>query len=257
MKNKIIILLIIALQICGAITFATINAKYIYGTTDNLFYLWRYGAFSLFGIVGGVASGFIPLERIGRFYNKTVKWTVITIASLAMLLFLFDLFFYYSDCLALKDHVLAWLDPTAYANSNGYLIVKNMQIREGAQIFGGQDIGFTKPFVSEMVLSYLIGTFGWILFGMVILLAAFLTYIMFIQSLEIQIPICRFIAMAILLYMAFSFLWNIAMVFNLVPLTSSHFPFLSYDRFSLVFDLCLMGVFIRMGTVGLNNNFVR
>lgn len=248
-KNKMILLLILSLQICGAITFATVNAKYLHGKSDNLFYFWRYGAFSLFGIISGMICSTIPFEKMGQFYNKTVKWVAIMFALLAVSLFLFDLFFYYDHGFILKDCTLAWLDPIAYANSNGYLIVRNMQIREDAQLLGGQGIGFTGIFVSEMVLSYIIGTCGWILFGMVVFLAVCLMFKMFIRSIRIEITICRFIAMAIWVYIAFSFLWNIAMVFNIMPLTSSHFPFVSYDRFSLVFDLCMMGIFIRMITV--------
>lgn len=246
MKNKIIIVLILALQICGAITFATINAKYLYGTSDDLFYFWRYGAFSLFGIIGGVVCYFIPLEKADRFYNKAVKRTIIAIASLAALLFILNLFFYFNDGLTLKDSVNAWLNPAAYANSNGYLILKNLQIREAAQLFGGQDIGFNGLFVNEMVLSYIIGTLGWVFFGIVLLSATFLSYTMLARSLKIQIPICRLIAVSIWVYITFSFIWNVCTVFNLVPFASCHFPFLSYDRFSLVFDLCLMGIFIRM-----------
>lgn len=257
MKSKIIILIILAIQICGAITFTAVNAKYLYGTTDNLFYLWRYGAFSLIGIAAGIICSFIPLEKIDRFFNKAVKWTFVTIVILAVLLYLFDLFFYYDHGLVLKERILVWLDPDAYANSNGYIIMINRQIREGAQLFGGRDIGFIKLFVNDMILSYMIGTSGWVLFGAVILLSTLLVLKMSTESFKIEIPICRFIAMTIWIYIAVSFLWNIAMVFNIMPLTNSHFPFLSYDRSSLVFDMCLMGIFIRMATVGGKSNFVR
>lgn len=248
LKNRII-LLILGLQICGALTFATVNPKYLYGTEDNLFYFWRYGAFSLFGIIGGIICYFIPFESMNKYLKNTVKWTIVTIVSLSAAIFLFHLFFYYSDGLVLKESTQAWLDPKAYINSSGYLIMKNMKIREMAQLFGGHNIGFDKLFANESILSYIIGTLGWILFGVVIFLSVALAYNMFIQGMKIKMPLCRFIAIATWVYIVFSFLWNSMMIFNLIPFAEIHFPFLSYDRFSLVFDLCLMGIFVRMTTL--------
>jgi cell division protein FtsW (lipid II flippase) len=73
---------------------------------------------------------------------------------------------------------------------------------------------------------------------------------MFIKRLKTAIPICKFIASVILLYIVFSFIGNVAMLYNWLPVTGFHFPFVSYNRFTLIFDLCLMGILIRMTDIG-------
>ncbi len=248
-KNKSILLPVFILQICGIITFATMNTKELYGKWDHLFYFWRYGAFSLYGLIGGILCCFIPIEKLDRFFNKTVKRLIIVFAALAAVIFLADLFFYYSDGLVLKQRVLAWLDPLAYKYRNGYWAFRNQQIREAAQLLGGEDMVFIKSFAHDMVLGYIIGTFGWLKFGLVGFLALFLSYRMLKQVLCMNRPSYRFMATGIWIYITASFLWNIAMVFNWMPLGRSHFPFVSYARFYLIFDWCILGVFMRLTSI--------
>jgi cell division protein FtsW (lipid II flippase) len=55
----------------------------------------------------------------------------------------------------------------------------------------------------------------------------------------------KYIAGLILIYFTYNIIANILTVFGFGIYNSSHFPFLSYGRFTLIFDLCLTGILMR------------
>jgi cell division protein FtsW (lipid II flippase) len=252
LKSKSILVPIIALQLCGAIIFSTVNAKYLYGTDDNLFYFWRYGAFSLFGIIGGIACYFIPVEKINRFFSKTVKWGVAAISLLLYGLYWLDNNFY-----SIPHRISIWLDPYIDPKGAGYGIINRHEILQSAQIFGGVDKGVNAYDINNYILSYTTQRLGLVMFCIIIVIMAVLVIFMFTARKKITVPLCKFISFVIFLYITLSFALNITMTFNWLPVTNFHFPFISYDRFTLIFDLCMISVFIRMTRVGTESKFTR
>jgi Bacterial cell division membrane protein len=249
LRNKYIIILILALQLCGAIIFSTVKAKYLYGTNDNLFYFWRYGAFSLFGIIGGIACYFIPLEKLDRIFSKPIR-QIITVTALL----LYGLYWIGNNFYTLPYRISIWLDPYIDPNGAGYGIIHRIGVLQSAHIFGGIDAEINTHVSSEYILCYTAQRLGLVMICAVIVIMVVLVIFMFTICNKIAVPLCKFISFIILLYITFSFVWNIAATFNWLPVSSSHFPFISYNRFTLIFDLCMMGIFIRMTTVGILEN---
>lgn len=251
-KSKFIIVLILVLQLCGAIIFSTINAKYLYGTDNNLFYFWRYGAFSLFGIIGGIACYFIPIERLNRFFNKTIKWIVVLISTLLYGLYWLDNNFY-----SIPHRISIWLNAYSDPTGAGYGVINRHEILQSAQIYGGVDKGVNAYEINNYILSYIAQRLGLVMFCVIIAIMVILVIFMFIERKKITVPLCKFISLVIFLYITISFTFNIAMAFNWLPITNFHFPFISYDRFTLIFDLCLMSIFIRMTRFGTESKLMR
>lgn len=252
LKSKYIIIPIFALQLCGAIIFSTVNAKYLYGTDDNLFYFWRYGAFSLLGIIGGIACSFIPIEKFNQFFNKTLKWGVAVI-----LLLFYGLYWLCNNFYSIPHRISLWLDPYIDSMGAGYGIINRHEIFKSAQLFGGVHKGVNAYDANYYILSYTTQSLGLVMFFVLIVIMLVLVICMFIEHKKITEPLCKFISFVIFLYITFSFAFNMAMTFNWLPLTSFHFPFISYDRYSLIFDLCIIGVFIRMRGIGTASEFMR
>ncbi len=236
-----------SLQLCGAVIFSTVNAKYLYGTEDPLFYLWRYCVFSLFGIIGGTVFYLIPVEKFNPYFNKSLKWIITVVPLVFYMLYWLD-----NNLYAIPQRISIWLNPYTDPMGAGYGVIQRLEGLQSARIFGGVHTGLDGNDAGRYVLSYTTQRLGLVMLSLIVAIMLVLIIFMFAAWRKTTVHLCKFIAFIIFLYITFSFAGNIAMTFNLLPVRVLHFPFVSYLRFTLVFDLCLTGLFIRVTEVGAN-----
>lgn len=240
LNSKSILIPILTLQLCGAVILFNTNTRYLYGTNDPLFYLWRYGSFSLFGIISGTACYLIPFEKLNSYFSKPDKW-IITVVSLLF----YGLYWLDNNLYAMPHKISVWLNPYMDSQGAGYGIIQRLEVFQSAKIFGGVHTGLSGNNAGRYVLSYTAQSLGLAMLSLVVAIMLVLITFMFAAWRKTTVQLCKFIAFIIFLYITLSSAGNIAMVFNLLPVASFHFPFISYNKLTLIFDLCLMGVFIR------------
>lgn len=247
LNNKSILIPILALQLFGALIFSNTDIRYLYGINDPMFYLWRYGSFSLIGFIGGSVCYLIPFEKLNPYFNKPLK-LIITFVSLLI----YGLYWLDNNFYAMPHKISLWLNPYIDPKGAGYGIIQRLEIFKSAKIFGGVHTGLNGNGTGSFILSHTAQNLGLAMVFLIVISTLILIILMFAACRKTTVQLCKFIAFIIFLYITFSFAQNIAMTFNLLPVTSFHFPFISYNRFTLVFDLCIMGVFIKVTETGAN-----
>lgn len=241
-KNIFILSIIFALQICVGIIYSTVDSVYLYGTDDDRFYLWRFGAFSLFGVLVGAAVGRIPLEKLNRFWGGPQKWILSTIIAASVVL----------PCLSYilssygRRALSVWLNPSSDPDGSGYLYLYKSSMLRMSSLIGGSYSNLPPGYAKNDILVYAVSSIGIIPAYLIIVLGLALLAAFIFQYKMISVPICKYISALIVIYFAYAVIANSLSTFNMLPYNNSHFPFVSYDKFTLVFDMCLVGIFMRM-----------
>lgn len=124
-----------------------------------------------------------------------------------------------------------------------YIQIKNLLASVGLK---GNGFTFPKrglPIVdSDLVLTYIIYTFGWIAgFTLIILILAFLAR-MFVAAKEVKDVYGRFIIQGFMCIFAMEFIWNILMILGFAPIVSVTLPFISYGGSRILTQMCAIGV---------------
>lgn len=235
-----------ALMLCAAAIYLTVDASYLYGTDDNLFYFWRFGAFSLFGLAGGAACCCLPLEKLGRFWNMRKKIIITSaIAALAILYCMARL-----SSPSVQRALTIWLDPNMDPEGAGYMYLHKFAFIQGATAFGGTYHNLRPGATSRDILSYALRSIG--IVPTLIIVALGITLIATLLAAYMKMPssISKYVSALILLYFSYHVVVNTLSSLRLLPYNNAHFPFVSYNRVTLIFDLCLLGVFARAAARG-------
>ncbi|OPJ57668.1 FtsW/RodA/SpoVE family cell cycle protein [Clostridium oryzae] len=97
---------------------------------------------------------------------------------------------------------------------------------------------------SEFVLPYIIYTLGWLAgISLIVLVFVFLMR-MFITANSVKDTYGRLIIQGFMCIFAIEFIWNILMVFGLLPITGMVLPFISYGGSRLIVQMAAIGLIL-------------
>ncbi|SDZ78718.1 cell division protein FtsW [Lachnospiraceae bacterium NK3A20] len=220
---------------------AIIQSAIIYGITRNL---------SSAIIVFGIAFCMLFVARRDFFRFIAFFGAVLAVAA--------GLVFYISSRAGDPDmdfrsgRVLAWLDPTKYANGKGFQTLQALYgIGSGGIIGKGlgqsmQKLGYIPEAQNDMIFSIICEELG--MFGAISIIAMFiiLCWRIMIIAMNAEDMFGGLVASGVMMHIAIQVVLNIAVVTNTIPNTGVTLPFISYGGSSVVIMLAEIGIVINI-----------
>lgn len=146
------------------------------------------------------------------------------------------------------DRVLAWLDPEAFADDEGFQTLQALYAIGSGGIWGKglgqsmQKLGFLPEAQNDMVFSIICEELG--LFGAFCVILLFIMLIWRFMFIANNAPdlFGALLVVGVMAHFAIQVILNIAVVTNTIPNTGITLPFISYGGTSVVFLLAEMGI---------------
>ncbi|MFN7064913.1 MAG: FtsW/RodA/SpoVE family cell cycle protein [Aquificaceae bacterium] len=146
------------------------------------------------------------------------------------------------------ERLSAWRDPFLDPEDSGYQILQSLYALARGGLMGvgiGQGIQKMGPLPTadtDYAMAVVGEEMGFLGVFVVIVLYCILIGRLLLYSLRTSEPIGKLLLFGIAFNFALSFLWNLAMVSNLIPPKGIALPFVSYGSSSLLASLLLLGI---------------
>ncbi|MBL4933833.1 FtsW/RodA/SpoVE family cell cycle protein [Clostridium paridis] len=142
--------------------------------------------------------------------------------------------------------LLIFMNPEKDPKGSGFI---NIQIQNLLSSAGLKGKGFTFPGTlpevhTDLILTYIIYTFGWVAGIMLIGLVLSFIVRMFVAAGEVKDAYGRLLIQGFLCIFTIEFVWNILMIFGLVPIVSMGMPFISYGSSMVLTHMAAVGIMI-------------
>ena len=152
------------------------------------------------------------------------------------------------------DRVLAWLDPEAFADDDGFQTLQALYAIGSGGIWGKglgqsmQKLGFLPEAQNDMVFSIICEELG--LFGAFCVILLFLMLIWRFMFIANNAPdlFGAMLVVGVMAHFAIQVILNIAVVTNTIPNTGITLPFISYGGTSVVFLLAEIGLVLNVAS---------
>ncbi|KUP09624.1 hypothetical protein Q73_02210 [Bacillus coahuilensis m2-6] len=143
------------------------------------------------------------------------------------------------------ERLLAFINPENYKDNAGYNYLNNKELLSKSGWFGqeGGQIDLVE-FHTDFAFVNLTYHYGWLLGGFTILLGMLIAARMLRKLSNIQDPFGRLIILGEVSLYSFQFLYNIMLVFGVVPYIAISLPFISYGLTSTVQYSMIIGLFL-------------
>jgi cell division protein FtsW len=146
------------------------------------------------------------------------------------------------------ERLSAWKDPFADPEDSGYQIIQSLYAFARGGLMGvgiGQGIQKLGPLPAsdtDYVMAVVGEELGFLGVLAVALLYSFLVGRLFLHAYRVKEPMGKLILFGTAVNFALSFLWNMAMVSNLIPPKGIALPFLSYGASNLFSSVLFLGI---------------
>lgn len=152
------------------------------------------------------------------------------------------------------DRILAWLDPEAFADDEGFQILQALYAIGSGGIWGKglgqsmQKLGFLPEAQNDMVFSIICEELG--LFGAFCVLLLFIMLIWRLMFIANNAPdlFGAMLVVGVMAHFAIQVILNIGVVTNTLPNTGITLPFISYGGSSVVFLLAEIGLVLNVSS---------
>ncbi len=152
------------------------------------------------------------------------------------------------------DRVLAWLDPEAFADDDGFQTLQALYAIGSGGIWGKglgqsmQKLGFLPEAQNDMVFSIICEELG--LFGAFCVILLFIMLIWRFMFIANNAPdlFGALLVVGVMAHFAIQVILNIAVVTNTIPNTGITLPFISYGGTSVVFLLAEIGLVLNVAS---------
>lgn len=144
-----------------------------------------------------------------------------------------------------RNRLLMFLTPHKDPEGLGYINYIFNKIIKGASPLGkgnGITINELPEANTDFVFAYIIHTFGWIVAIVISVLVTFFIVRLFKSSKLIKDDFGKSIVVSLSIIFSLQFIENIFMTFNLVPVMSIGFPFISYGGTSMIINMVSIGL---------------
>ncbi|MCY0867489.1 MAG: FtsW/RodA/SpoVE family cell cycle protein [Aquificaceae bacterium] len=146
------------------------------------------------------------------------------------------------------ERLSAWKDPFLDPEDSGYQIIQSLYALARGGLMGVgigqgvQKLGALPASDTDYIMAVIGEEMGFLGIFMVIVLYCLLIGRLFWYSLRMYEPMEKFLLFGIAINFALSFLWNMAMVSNLIPPKGIALPFISYGSSNLFASLLFLGI---------------
>ena len=175
---------------------------------------------------------------------------VIGVTLLWMAVYMQD---FLSNVFGIKPYALAriytWLDPYAYADTDGYNLIAAMNAIGSGEVFGkgyqGREV-YVPENHTDFIFTVISEDFGFIGASAVIILFFMLIYHLTKITLELKDTFSTYVCAGIIAMITFHVFQNIGMTIQLLPITGIPLPFISYGGSSLIGNMLALGIVFSM-----------
>lgn len=158
-----------------------------------------------------------------------------------------------SDFFGIKPYALAriytWLDPYAYADTEGYNLIAAMNAIGSGEVFGkgyqGREV-YVPENHTDFIFTVISEDFGFVGASTVIILFFMLIYHLTKITLELKDTFSTYVCAGIIAMITFHVFQNIGMTIQLLPITGIPLPFISYGGSSLIGNMLALGIVFSM-----------
>jgi len=146
------------------------------------------------------------------------------------------------------ERLSAWKDPFLDPEDSGYQIIQSLYALARGGLMGVgigqgfQKLGALPASDTDYIMAVIGEEMGFLGIFMVIVLYCLLIGRLFWYSLRMYEPMEKLLLFGIAINFALSFLWNMAMVSNLIPPKGIALPFISYGSSNLFASLVFLGM---------------
>jgi len=146
------------------------------------------------------------------------------------------------------ERLSAWKDPFVDPEDSGYQIIQSLYALARGGLMGVgigqgfQKLGALPASDTDYIMAVIGEEMGFLGIFMVIVLYCLLIGRLFWYSLRMYEPMEKLLLFGIAINFALSFLWNMAMVSNLIPPKGIALPFISYGSSNLFASLVFLGM---------------
>ena len=146
------------------------------------------------------------------------------------------------------ERLSAWKDPFLDPEDSGYQIIQSLYALARGGLMGVgigqgvQKLGALPASDTDYIMAVIGEEMGFLGIFMVIVLYCLLIGRLFWYSLRMYEPMEKLLLFGIAINFALSFLWNMAMVSNLIPPKGIALPFISYGSSNLFASLLFLGI---------------
>lgn len=147
------------------------------------------------------------------------------------------------------DRLRTFINPELDPLGAGYQPMQAKIIRENASILGGggfeaHPIGYLPEPTSDTIFTFILGSMGWLVGGLLIVMIACVIIRMFKSAMKIQEGYGKLVNLSIATLFTLQFIGNIGMNLGVLPLMGVSLPFVSYGGTGMVVNGALIGVFL-------------
>ncbi len=240
--------------------FVVYSGKRMQSFRNNLAYiaLTAIAALMIFFITNNLSTAIII---VGIAYimllvaNPKPAWlVVVTVAGALLVVVFLVLFFQNTDSASgfRFKRLLAWRNPEAYAQEEGYQTLQALYAIGSGGFFGKglgnsiQKLGFIPEAQNDMIFSVVCEELG--LFGGICLMVLFIIMIWRFMVIANNAPDLygSMLVVGVLAHIAIQVILNIAVVTNTIPNTGITLPFISYGGTSVMFLLIEMAIVLNV-----------
>jgi cell division protein FtsW (lipid II flippase) len=142
-----------------------------------------------------------------------------------------------------KVRLLAFLHPRDYADQEGYMNLMLRNLLSNGGWFGNQEPPrYVPDMTTDMAFANITYFYGWILSGFLFALVLLLLFRLIVVSAQIKDRFGKQLIIGVCSLLSIQFVYNVGMIFGLLPITSMSLPFISYGLTPTVLNSLLIGI---------------
>lgn len=142
-----------------------------------------------------------------------------------------------------KVRVLAFLHPSEYSQTAGYMYIALKDLLSKGGWFGNQELPHTIGIMTpDMAFANITYFYGWILSGVLFALVSLLLFRLILVSSQIKDRFGKQLILGVCALLAIQFVYNIGMILGFLPIISMSLPFISYGLTPTVLNSLLIGL---------------
>lgn len=143
-----------------------------------------------------------------------------------------------------KVRLLAFLNPSEYQHSAGYMYLVLKDLRTAGGWFGNKNTpkNYVQELTTDMVFANITYFNGWIISGFLFTILSLLLYRLIVLSVQIKDRFGKQLILGVCSLLSVQFVYNVGMILGFLPIISMSLPFISYGLTPTVINSLLIGI---------------
>lgn len=185
---------------------------------------------------------YVILAFILFFYSHYTWRTKLMVSGMSVIVVLAALIFLVPWSVNQFERITAFLQPTDFAATSGYVYMQITEVLAQAQWFGRAQGEALASGFTDLVFIDVIQTYGYAVAFVIVSLLAIVIYRCFRITFNMQTSFLRLLLVAITTVLIVQIIYSISMSLGFLPILSISLPFVSYGSEPIVLNALLIGI---------------